>query len=97
MMAVAYAVPQFLYRRTSARWLLPLVPFLRGMAWVARPFVALLGFFQSLIDLADDPADKEESPTPAENIDALIDRRHRRGADRRGGSRVDPIGGGVRR
>ena len=73
MLAVSYALPQLLYRRTEAKWLLPLVPFLRGLACLARPFEAVLGFFQSLIDLADDPANKEESPTPAENIEALID------------------------
>jgi CBS domain containing-hemolysin-like protein len=72
MLAVAYALPQLLYRRTTGKWLLPLVPLLRAMACLARPFEALLSFFQSLIDLADDPADKEEAPTPAENIEALI-------------------------
>jgi len=72
MMAVAYALPQLLYRRTSGRWLLPLLSLLRALAWLARPCVALLGFFQSLIDLADDSKTAEEQPTPAENIDALI-------------------------
>ncbi|MFY9724548.1 MAG: hemolysin family protein [Bryobacteraceae bacterium] len=72
MIAVAYALPQLLYRRTSGRWLLPLVSLLRGLAWVARPCVALLSFFQSLIDLADDSQTDEEQPTPAENIEALI-------------------------
>ena len=72
MMAVAYALPQLLYRRTTGRWLLPLLALLRGLAWLARPCVALLSFFQSLIDLADDSKTDEEQPTPAENIDALI-------------------------
>jgi CBS domain containing-hemolysin-like protein len=72
MMAVSYALPQLLYRRTKADWLLPLVPLLRGMAWIARPFEAMLSFFQSLIDLTDDTAVQEEAPTPAENIEALI-------------------------
>ena len=72
MMAVAYVLPQLLYRRTQAKWLLPLVPFLRGMAWIARPFEALLAFFQSLIELADDTTAAKEEPTPAENIEALI-------------------------
>ena len=72
MIAVAYALPQLLYRRTSGRWLLPLVSLLRGLAWVVRPCVALLAFFQSLIDLADDSTAAEEEPTPAENIEALI-------------------------
>jgi CBS domain containing-hemolysin-like protein len=72
MVAVAYALPQFLYRRTTARWLAPLVPALRALAWTARPCVAVLGFFQSLVDLTDDAATAEEAPTSAENIEALI-------------------------
>jgi putative hemolysin len=72
MIAVAYALPQLLYRRTTGRWLLPLLSLLRGLAWLARPCVALLAFFQSLIDLADDSKTAEEQPTPAENIEALI-------------------------
>lgn len=72
MIAVAYALPQLLYRRTSGRWLLPLVPLLRTLAWIARPCEALLEFFQSLVDLTDDQSSKEEPPTSAENIDALI-------------------------
>ncbi len=72
-MAVAsYAVPQWLYRRTRAGWLAPLVPFLRALAWIARPCVALLSFFQSLIELANDSPAAEEAPTSAENIEALI-------------------------
>jgi CBS domain containing-hemolysin-like protein len=72
MIAVAYALPQLLYRRTTGRWLLPVVPFLRAMAWLARPCIALLGFFQSLVDLADEGSVSEDAPTSAENIDALI-------------------------
>ena len=48
------------------------MPLLRAMALVARPCVALLDFFQSLIDLTDDTGKPEEEPTPAENIEALI-------------------------
>ena len=47
MFAVTYALPQFLYRRTSGRWLLPLVPLLRALAWIARPCDALLEFFRA--------------------------------------------------
>ncbi|HTP34939.1 MAG TPA: hemolysin family protein [Candidatus Acidoferrales bacterium] len=72
MVVVCFALPQVFYRRTSARWLLPLVPALRLIALIARPCVALLTFFQSLIDLTDDKAAKEEEPTPAESIEALI-------------------------
>jgi putative hemolysin len=72
MNTVAYALPQLLYRRTTARWLVPLVPFLRGLAWMARPCVTLLDFFQSLIDLADEGGASDDAPTSAENIEALI-------------------------
>jgi CBS domain containing-hemolysin-like protein len=72
MIGVCFALPQLLYRRTSARWLLPMVPLLRLLALVAMPFVAALKFFQSLVDLTDDTAAQAEEPTPAENIEALI-------------------------
>ena len=72
MVLATYAAPQLLYRRTRAEWLVPLVAPLRALAWVARPFVAALEFFQSLIELADDDRAAEEAPTPAENIEALI-------------------------
>jgi putative hemolysin len=72
MIAVAYALPQLLYRRTTGQWLAHLAPFLRGLALIARPCVGLLAFFQSLIDLADDEGAEEDAPTSAENIEALI-------------------------
>ncbi len=72
MVATAFALPQLLYRRTTARWMMPLVPLVRALAWIARPVEAVLTFFQRLIDLADDEASAEEPPTPAENIEALI-------------------------
>ena len=72
MGAVTYALPHLLYRRTAGRWLMRLVPLLRALALLARPWVALLEFFQSLVELADADASTEEPATPAENIDALI-------------------------
>ena len=72
MIAFTYALPQLLYRRTEARWLIPLVPFLRILALIARPCQASLSFFQSLIDLTDTETKNEEPPTQAENIEALI-------------------------
>ncbi len=68
----SYAVPQWLYRRTKGEWLAPLTPLLKALAWLARPWVALLDFFQSLADLAHDVESQGEAPTPAENIEALI-------------------------
>jgi CBS domain containing-hemolysin-like protein len=73
LMAAAYAAPHILYRRTEARWLLPLVPLLRLMALTAKPFVAILRFLQVLVELTDEKNGHEEPPTPEENVDALID------------------------
>ena len=53
MAAFAYAVPQVLYRRTRAEWMLPLAPFLRAIALPARPCVAVMSFLQSLVELAN--------------------------------------------
>ncbi len=72
MMLVAYVVPQMLYRRSSGRLLLPMVPVLRAFAYLVRPVVALLGFLQSLVELADEKHSDADPPTSAENIDALI-------------------------
>lgn len=73
MMLVAYVVPQLLYRRSSGHLLLPLVPVLRGFAFLMRPVVVLLSFLHSLLDLAaDEKTSAAEPPTSAENIDALI-------------------------
>lgn len=72
MVAIAYVIPQFLYRRTTGHWLLPLIPVLRGIGLTVKPLVALLKFFHTLIDLADEKHNTEERPTSAENIEALI-------------------------
>jgi putative hemolysin len=72
MVVASYAIPQLLYRRTKGRWLVPLVPVLRFIAALARPGVAMLGFYQSLMELTGDSIGEEEEPSNAENIDALI-------------------------
>jgi putative hemolysin len=72
MIVMAYVLPQVLYRRTSAQWLAPLAPFIRAVGLLAKPFVAVLDFFQSLVELTDDGNGAEEPPTQAENIEALI-------------------------
>ncbi|HWB97265.1 MAG TPA: hemolysin family protein [Bryobacteraceae bacterium] len=68
----SYALPQLLYRRTRGEFLVPLLPLLRALALLARPFVALLSFFQSLVELGEEGNGDEEPPSSAESIDALI-------------------------
>jgi putative hemolysin len=71
MIAVAYALPQLLYRRTEAQWLAPLVPVLRVLAMMVKPLVSVMSFFQSLVEL-DENGHAAEEPTHEENIEALI-------------------------
>lgn len=72
VVVAAYVIPQLLYRRTSGRWLLALLPFLGGMALVMKPLVAGLNFLHSLLDItAEEPA-RDDAATSVENIQALI-------------------------
>lgn len=72
MMVFAYVIPQVLYRRTSGRWLVPLMPFYIVASRVIRPLVLLLGFLHSMFDITTEEAGHDEPSTPAENIEALI-------------------------
>jgi putative hemolysin len=68
---LTYVVPQMVYRKSSGRGLLPLVPVFRGLALAARPLVWVLEFLESLFELrGNEPA--EEPPRPEEHIEALI-------------------------
>lgn len=71
MLAATYMLAQVLYRKTSGRWLLPLAPVLRFCALLVRPLTAILGFFQSLVELSQPEAVREEAG-PADDIEALI-------------------------
>jgi putative hemolysin len=66
-----YIVPQMVYRKSSGRGLLPLVPLFRAMALAVRPVTWGLGFLQSLFELGGEPR-AGEAQTPEEHIDALI-------------------------
>jgi len=72
MLASAHIAPHVLYRRTQARWLLPLVPVLRLLLLAVRPLTALLEFFQSVFDLGDREEAAEEHNNHTDHIDALI-------------------------
>ena len=72
MVLFAYLVPQLLVRRTEGRWLLPLLPFYRAAAIIARPLVLLLKFLHSLLDITMEEPERDEPATNAENIDVLI-------------------------
>ncbi len=67
----AYIVPQIVYRKSSGRGLLTLVPLFRALAWMIRPLVWALEFLQSLFEL-DDTSKSDEAQRPEEHIEALM-------------------------
>ncbi len=72
MLVSTYVLAQVLYRKTSGRWLQPLAPVLRLCALLVRPLTAILGFFQSLVELSEPASANEEGPGPSGDIEALI-------------------------
>jgi putative hemolysin len=72
MLASTYVFAHLLYRKTKGHWLLPLVPVLRLMVLLVRPLAGILGFFQSLVDLAEQHPTSEEPPGSPGDIEALI-------------------------
>jgi CBS domain containing-hemolysin-like protein len=72
MLVTTWVIPHILYRKTSGRWLTPLMPLLRTMIFIVKPLVAVLGFFESLVELARPDQAAAQPPTAAEHIDALI-------------------------
>lgn len=72
MLISTYVLAQVLYRKTSGRWLLPLTPILRLCVLLVRPLTAILGFFQSLVELSEPAQTNEEGPGPSGDIEALI-------------------------
>jgi putative hemolysin len=71
MLISTYVLAQMLYRKTSGHWLLPFAPVLRLCALIARPLTAMLGFFQSLVELSTPETPREEAH-PSGDIEALM-------------------------
>ena len=72
MLLLTYILPQMLYRKTSGHWLMPLASFLRLLTRIVSPVTAVLGFFQSLVEIAQTDEKHEDAAHPAEQIEALI-------------------------
>jgi magnesium and cobalt exporter, CNNM family len=72
MLVSTYFVPLFLYRRTSGRWMMKLLPAIRLMAATAAPLAALVKMFQSLLDLDKDGKGETAPADSVEHIEALI-------------------------
>jgi putative hemolysin len=67
-----YFIPLFLYRRTSGRWMLRLLPAIKLLAVTASPLAALIRMFQSLLDLDKDGNGETAPADSVEHIEALI-------------------------
>jgi putative hemolysin len=72
MLVSTYFVPLFLYRRTSGRWMVKLLPAIKLLAALASPLAALIKMFQSLLDLDKDGSGEMAPADSVEHIEALI-------------------------
>jgi putative hemolysin len=68
----AYILPQVLYRGSEGRWLPPLMPLVRAMLLAVSPLTYLLGFFQTLATLNEEPEGNGQASSATEDIEALI-------------------------
>jgi CBS domain containing-hemolysin-like protein len=71
MVLASYVLPQVLYRRSSGRWITPLVPVLRLVELLFRPVTLTLGFLEKLFELGE-PSQEEAPASSADEIEALI-------------------------
>ncbi len=71
MVIASYILPQVLYRRSSGRWITPLVPVLRLVELLFRPVTLTLGFLEKLFELGE-PGQPEAPASSADEIEALI-------------------------
>lgn len=62
-------IPQLLYRKTSAHWLIAFLPLVKVLIWIAAPIIAILRFLQALTELGAAPEQPDEQE---EQIEALI-------------------------
>ena len=72
MLVSTYVFAQLLYRKTNGRWLQPMALVLRLAVLLVRPLAAIFGFFQSLMELAEQHPASEEAPSLTGDIEALI-------------------------
>ena len=62
-------IPQLLYRKTAAHWLIAFLPLVKVLIWIAAPIIAILRFLQALTELG---ATAEQTDEQEEQIEALI-------------------------
>lgn len=73
MLGAAYLVPQFLYRRTSGRWMVRALPLLRLMIKMAKPLISLLSGIRAVAEMAGEDESGEKNGQEEHEIEALIE------------------------
>ena len=66
-------VPDMLLYRTTGRWLLPLLPLIRGAMWFVWPVRVFLEGAESLARISEHEAEKTEEQRTEEGIEALVE------------------------
>src|SRR3989442_4394388 len=66
-------VPDMLLYRTTGRWLLPLLPLIRGAMWFVWPVRVFLEGAESLARISEHEVEKTEEQRTEEGIEALVE------------------------
>ena len=66
-------IPDMLLYRTTGRWLLPLLPFIRGGMWLVWPVRIFLEGAESLARISEREFEKTEEQRTEEGIEALVE------------------------
>jgi putative hemolysin len=66
-------VPDMLLYRTTGRWLLPLLPFIRGAMWLVWPIRVFLEGAESLARISEHEPERTEEQRTEEGIEALVE------------------------
>ena len=66
-------IPDMLLYRTSGRWLLPLLPLIRGAMWLVWPVRVFLEGAESFARISEQEAEKTEEQRTEEGIEALVE------------------------
>jgi putative hemolysin len=66
-------IPDMLLYRTTGRWLLPLLPFIRGGMWLVWPVRVFLEGAESIARISEHEAEKSEEQRTEEGIEALVE------------------------
>lgn len=64
-------LPALLLARTSGKWLIPILPIVRGFAWLIWPVQAVLDFAISILHISDEPGDAPSGDQQA--MEAIVD------------------------